>query len=114
MQFSVARFTGFGFNNVTPPSTEVLGYCRSSAARTVIAAKSTVSSYPARIILALALILSALSVTTAAQVGDYEGHPVAAVEVTCEGPAPDPTAQAEFQSHLKNVARDSYAAVKAH
>ena len=79
MQFSVARFTGFGFNNVMPPSTEVLGYCRSSAARTVIAAKSTVSSYPARIILALAFILSALSVTTVAQVGDYEGRPVAAV-----------------------------------
>jgi outer membrane protein assembly factor BamA len=48
-----------------------------------------------------------------AQVGDYEGRPVAAVEVVLEGSPPDPDDQAEFQSLLKIVSGKEYAAVNA-
>ncbi len=68
---------------------------------------------PSRL-LAIAGILLCAYVSIPAQVGDYEGRPVAAVEVTFEGSPPDPTAQAEFQSLLKIVAGGEYSAVKAH
>src|ERR1041384_8781334 len=45
-----------------------------------------------------------------AQVGDYEGRPVASVEVTLEGTPPDASAQAEFKSMLKVVAGTEYSA----
>lgn len=57
------------------------------------------------------LLLLAVSQTTFAQVGDYEGRPVAAVEVVLEGSPPDPSAQAEFQSLLKIVSGRDYLAV---
>ncbi|PYS62458.1 MAG: hypothetical protein DMF76_08915, partial [Acidobacteria bacterium] len=65
-------------------------------------------------LLVIAGILLCAYVSTLAQIGDYEGRPVAAVEVTFEGSPPDPTAQAEFQSLLKIVAGGEYSAVKAH
>ncbi|HEY0323303.1 MAG TPA: POTRA domain-containing protein [Pyrinomonadaceae bacterium] len=45
-------------------------------------------------------------------VGDYDGRPIAAVEVVIEGSAPDPPAQAEFASILTIRAGDEYAAVR--
>jgi outer membrane protein insertion porin family len=54
-----------------------------------------------------------MSVTALAQVGDYEGRPVAAVEVVLEGSPSDPSAQAEFQSLLKVFAASEYSAVNA-
>jgi outer membrane protein insertion porin family len=49
--------------------------------------------------------------TTFAQVGDYEGRRVDAVEVVLEGSPPDPSAQAEFQSLLKVTPNGEYSAV---
>jgi outer membrane protein insertion porin family len=48
--------------------------------------------------------------TAFAQVGGYEGRPVASVEVTLEGTPPDASAQAEFKSMLKVVAGTEYSA----
>ncbi|HEX7721041.1 MAG TPA: POTRA domain-containing protein, partial [Pyrinomonadaceae bacterium] len=48
-----------------------------------------------------------------AQIGDYEGRPVAAVDVVLEGSPADPTAQSEFKGILKVVAGGEYAAVNA-
>ena len=48
---------------------------------------------------------------TFAQVGDYEGRPVAAVEIVLEGTPADASAQAEFKSMLKVVAGSEYSAV---
>jgi outer membrane protein insertion porin family len=45
-------------------------------------------------------------------VGDYDGRPVAAIEVTIEGAPADPTAQAEFASIIAIRAGDEYAAVR--
>ncbi|MFS8086520.1 MAG: POTRA domain-containing protein, partial [Acidobacteriota bacterium] len=53
-----------------------------------------------------------LSLTVFAQVGDYEGRPVAAVEVVLEGSPADPAAQAEFQSLTRIVPGSEYSAVK--
>src|SRR5207302_266331 len=46
--------------------------------------------------------------TAFAQVGAYEGRPVASVEVSLEGTPPDASAQAEFKSMLKVVAGTEY------
>jgi len=46
-----------------------------------------------------------------AQVGDYEGRSVSAVEVTLEGTPADPAAQNEFKALLKITAGGEYAAV---
>lgn len=46
-----------------------------------------------------------------AQVGEYEGRPVSAVEVVLEGTPADASAQAEFKSLLKVVAGAEYSAV---
>jgi outer membrane protein insertion porin family len=54
-----------------------------------------------------------MSFSVFAQVGDYEGRPVAGVEVVLEGSPADPSAQAEFQSLLKIIAGGEYSAVKA-
>ena len=45
-------------------------------------------------------------------VGDYDGRPVAAVEVVIEGSPPDAAAQAEFASTLTIKAGDEYSAVR--
>ena len=49
--------------------------------------------------------------TAVAQVGDYEGRPVSAVDVVFEGTPADPSAQAEFKAMLKLVAGSEYSAV---
>jgi outer membrane protein insertion porin family len=62
----------------------------------------------------LTIVYCLLSSSTArAQVADYEGRPVAAVEVVLEGSPPDQSAQTEFQSLLKIVAGGEYSAVAA-
>jgi len=66
-----------------------------------------------QIIWAIVVVVCALSSTSLAQVGDYEGRGVAAVEIVLEGSPPDPSAQNEFQSLLKIVAGGEYSAVKA-
>jgi len=66
-----------------------------------------------QIIWALTVVVCVLSVTVFAQVGDYEGRPVASVEVVLEGSPADPAAQAEFQSLVKIVSGGDYSAVKA-
>jgi len=48
-----------------------------------------------------------------AQVGDYEGRPVASVEVVLEGSPADAAAQSEFQSTLRIRANTEYSAVLA-
>jgi outer membrane protein insertion porin family len=52
--------------------------------------------------------------TAVAQVGDYEGRPVSAVDVVFEGTPADPSAQAEFKAMLKIVAGSEYSAVNVH
>src|SRR3954470_15108799 len=59
----------------------------------------------------ITLGLLACSVPTLAQVGDYEGRPVATVEVVLEGTPADASALAEFKSMLKVVAGTEYSAV---
>jgi outer membrane protein insertion porin family len=58
-------------------------------------------------------VLLGLSLTAAAQVGDYENRPVALVEVVLEGSPPDAAAQAEFLSLLRIRANAEYTAVAA-
>ena len=48
-----------------------------------------------------------------AQVGDYEGRPVASVEVVLKGSSPDASAQAEFRSLLRILPNTEYSAVAA-
>ncbi len=57
------------------------------------------------------VLLAAFIVSTPAQVGDYEGRPVAAVEIVIEGSPADAAAQTEFKSILKIAAGDEYSAV---
>ena len=51
--------------------------------------------------------------TAVAQIGDYEGRPVASVEVVLEGSPPDAAAQAEFLSLLRIKSNAPYSAVAA-
>jgi outer membrane protein insertion porin family len=57
-------------------------------------------------------LLCATAMTTLAQVGDYEGRPVASVEVVLKG-SPDPSAQSEFRSLVKILPNSEYSAVLA-
>src|SRR5215471_18588409 len=57
------------------------------------------------------LMLNALSVCVYAQVGNYEGRPVSAVDVVIEGTPADPLAQNEFKALLKISAGADYSAV---
>jgi outer membrane protein insertion porin family len=66
-----------------------------------------------QIIGAIILVVCATTLTVFAQVGDYEGRPVATVEVVLEGSPPDTSAQSEFQSILKVVSGSEYTAVNA-
>jgi outer membrane protein insertion porin family len=72
-----------------------------------------VSFRPSQIIWAIAVLVCGLTVSAFAQVGDYEGRGVAAVEIVLEGSPADPAAQNEFQSLLRIVAGGEYSAVKA-
>jgi outer membrane protein insertion porin family len=47
-----------------------------------------------------------------AQVGDFEGRPITAVEITFEGTPPDAAAEAEFRSIIKIAPGAEYSAVK--
>lgn len=78
----------------------------------MFAAKSKVSLRLSQISL-VTVVVCVLSVSVFAQVGDYEGRPVAGVEVVLEGSPADPVAQAEFQSLLKIFSGSEYSAVKA-
>ncbi len=69
------------------------------------------SSYLNRIILGI-LVAACATTNSFAQVGDYEGRPVAAVEIALEGSPPDRAAQAEFRSMLKLAPASEYSAVK--
>ena len=51
--------------------------------------------------------------TAVAQIGDYEGRPVASVEVVLEGSPPDASAQAEFLSLVRIKPNAPYSAVAA-
>ncbi|HVS83756.1 MAG TPA: POTRA domain-containing protein [Pyrinomonadaceae bacterium] len=62
---------------------------------------------------AYCLLLLATAVTAQAQVGDYEGRPVASVEVVLKGSRADASAQSEFQSLLKISPNSEYSAVAA-
>jgi len=61
--------------------------------------------------LMVVLMLNALSVCVYAQVGNYEGRPVSAVDVVIEGTPADPLAQNEFKALLKISAGADYSAV---
>jgi outer membrane protein insertion porin family len=65
-----------------------------------------------QIVWAITLVACA-TLTVCAQAGDYEGRPVAAVEIVFDGSPPDASAQAEFQSLLKVVPGSEYTAVNA-
>ena len=64
-----------------------------------------------RVLITTVFLLTALSAPAIAQVGDYEGHPVASVEIVIEGTPADAGAQAEFKSVVKIAAGDEYSAV---
>jgi outer membrane protein insertion porin family len=64
-------------------------------------------------LLAACWLLLFTTVTVFAQVGDYEGRLVSAVEVVLEGSPPDPDDQAEFKSLLKIVSGGEYSAANA-
>jgi outer membrane protein insertion porin family len=64
-------------------------------------------------LLAACWLLLFTTLTVFAQVGDYEGRLVSAVEVVLEGSPPDPDDQAEFKSLLKIVAGGEYSAANA-
>ena len=52
------------------------------------------------------------SVLADAPVGDYEGRPIATIDVTLENSPPDPAAEAEFFSLLKIVPNSEFSAVR--
>src|SRR5713101_8291926 len=91
----------------------LLGNFRVVRCADLFAANSKVRLHLSQIIWALTVVVCVLSVTVFAQVGDYEGRPVASVEVVLEGSPADPAAQAEFQSLVKIVSGGEYSAVKA-
>lgn len=64
-------------------------------------------------ILGSIFFVAGAALTVFAQVGDYEGRPVSAVEIVFEGSPADASAQAEFQSLIKVVAGNEYSAVNA-
>jgi outer membrane protein insertion porin family len=64
-------------------------------------------------IVGVVTLVACATLTTFAQVGDYDGRPVSAVEIVFEGSPQDASAQAEFQSLLKVVAGSEYSAVNA-
>ena len=64
-----------------------------------------------RVLITTVFCLTAFCAPAFAQVGDYEGRPVAAVEVVIEGTPADAGAQAEFKSILKIAVGDEYSAV---
>ncbi len=69
-----------------------------------------------RSVLILCLLPAAfclLCVNAAAQIGDYEGRPVASVEVVLKGSPADASAQAEFRSLLKILPNSEYSTVAA-
>src|SRR6185436_19857046 len=99
-QWSVARFTGSVLLIVRLPSSKLLGYFPSSAARTR-------SAFSSPLVLAFALICATQAV---AQVGDYEHRPVASVEVVLEGTPADSSAQAEFLSIVRIKTGGEYTA----
>src|SRR5258708_25574437 len=100
-RFSVARFTGSINLRAFDPSSKLLGYFRSSAARTLL------------LCFALVLTLICASRTTRAQVGDYEGRPVSSVEVVLKGSPADASAQSELRSLLRILPNTEYSAVAA-
>lgn len=59
------------------------------------------------------LLVFLIPAKVSAQVGDYEGRPIATVEVILEGSPPDPAAQSEFQTLLKIVSGGEYSAANA-
>lgn len=59
------------------------------------------------------LLVFLIPAKVCAQVGDYEGRPIATVEVILEGSPPDPSAQSEFQTLLKIVSGGEYSAANA-
>ena len=67
--------------------------------------------FSALCVLLCAFFLLLLSVSIQAQVGDYEGRPVASVEIVIEGTPADLAAQAEFKSILKVISGKDYSAV---
>jgi hypothetical protein len=62
-------------------------------------------------LLTLVIVIAGTGVCVHAQVGDYEGRSVSAVEVTLEGTPADTTAQNEFKSILRLSAGGEYSAV---
>ena len=58
-------------------------------------------------------MVGTMSATTSAQVGDYEGRSISAVEVVFEGSPPDQAAQAELQALVKLATNSEYSAVAA-
>ena len=58
-------------------------------------------------------VLCAAAMTAFGQVGDYEGRPVASVEVILKGSPADVSAQAEFRSLLRILPNTEYSAVAA-
>ena len=82
---------------------------KSSAARTSALGVHFRLSLPVLLVLA-GLLICLSSAIVFAQVGNYDGRPVASVEVTLEGTPPDASAQAEFKSMLKVVAGTEYSA----
>jgi outer membrane protein insertion porin family len=87
---------------VRPPTSKLVGYFRSSAPRTLCVSQT---------ILVVTLVLLVFSVSAFAQVGDYEGRPVSAVEIVFEGTPADAVAQGEFKAMLKIAAGTEYSAV---
>src|SRR2546423_1756558 len=78
-----------------------------SATRTSAAAAQFILSLPVLLVFA-GLFICLSSALAFAQVGAYEGRPVASVEVILEGTPPDASAQAEFKSMLKVVVGTEY------
>lgn len=63
---------------------------------------------------ALVFVVSGGAVCAASlpDIGDYEGRPIAAVEIVLEGTPPDQAAETEMQSLLRVSAQTSYSAVR--
>src|SRR2546423_7428109 len=74
-----------------------------SATRTSAPVAQFILSLPVLLVLA-GLFICLSSAFAFAQVGAYEGRPVASVEATLGGTPPDASAQAEFKSMQKVVA----------
>src|ERR1700687_5072668 len=74
--------------------------------------QQTTKGVLASLLILLVSFLSASGAENRADIGEYDGRTISAIEVVFEGSPPDATAQAEFTAMLKVALNTEYSAVR--